>query len=216
VLTKPGELQAVLLAVNTSLGKSGSAASPKVAEGFEREHVRFLTDKLSKQTSGLAAANLRLEALIEIGLQLASESQHSCLLEEFCKSARALMNARYAVVGIGTDNGQHLDYVCSSCIDLERYPALTNPLALNSAAAKLMKQGQTGRIRNPTGNPEVLGLPSDCPPLESLLASPIVCCIILTDGSASSTGLEPWSSARKTSGWLEFLPRSSGGFMKTG
>jgi hypothetical protein len=131
-----------------------------VAENFGLEHLRFLTDKLSNQTTGFKAVNLRLEALIEIAFQLASESKQSCLLEQFCKSARALMSARYAIVSIAPKNGQDLDHLCASGVNLETYSVLKNLHASYHVVARLMEGRQPFRRRNPGGNPEVLGFPA--------------------------------------------------------
>jgi two-component system cell cycle sensor histidine kinase/response regulator CckA len=172
VLTKPCEPETVLLAVDACLGNS--APAPSVAESFDREHLRLLTDTLSEQTAEFKAVNLRLEALIEVALQLASESQQDCLLEKFCQSARSLMSARYAVVGIAPENGQCLDCLYTSGVDLEIYPCLKNPHASHDAVARLMEGRQPVRMRNPEGSPDTLGFPPDFPPFGSLLAAPIV------------------------------------------
>jgi two-component system, NarL family, sensor histidine kinase DevS len=145
-----------------------------VPENFSLEHVRFLTNKLSLQSDEFKAVNLRFEALIEIASQLASEPAHASVLEQFCQSARALMNARYAIVGTTPQNDHAIDHLCACGVDLENYPAIRDPHAVHHAIARLMQEGQPVRMRNPAGNPEVLGFPSSYPPFDSLLAVPIV------------------------------------------
>jgi GAF domain-containing protein len=174
VLTKPGELGAILRAVDECLGHSAPITSAWVPENFSLEHVRFLTNKLSAQSDEFKAVNFRLEALIEIASQLASEPLYDSLLERFCHSARALMNARYAIVGTAPENDHALDHLCVSGVDLEAYAALKNPHADSHAVARLTQRGEPVRMRNPGGHPEVLGFPNGFPPFDSLLAAPIV------------------------------------------
>ena len=99
VLTKPCDLEAVRQSVDACLNQSAIVAAPPVAESFDREHLRLLMDKLTKQTDELTAVNLRLEALVEASLRLASETDSSRLLEQFGKSARELISAKVCSCG---------------------------------------------------------------------------------------------------------------------
>src|SRR5689334_9143728 len=100
VLTKPCEPEVVIEAVDQCLGARPAARPPLVDQSFDRDHLRLLTDKLSEQTSQLSSANLRLQALLDVSLPLASESDPGRLLDRFCSAARDLITARYSVVGI--------------------------------------------------------------------------------------------------------------------
>ena len=77
VLTKPAEAEDVLQIVGRAL--SGAAQSirpsdaPQLSTAFDREHLRLITDKLSEKSEDLRSANARLRALINIGLELASD-----------------------------------------------------------------------------------------------------------------------------------------------
>ena len=48
-----------------------------VAENFDRDHLRLVMDKLSKQAAEMAAVNARLDALLEASLRLSSETEPS-------------------------------------------------------------------------------------------------------------------------------------------
>src|SRR6185503_5092816 len=77
VLTKPVEPDDVLnIVVRALAGETETgvppAASP-LTSAFDREHLRLLTDQLSVKAEDLRTANGRLRALINIGLELASE-----------------------------------------------------------------------------------------------------------------------------------------------
>jgi CheY-like chemotaxis protein len=94
VLTKPAESKEVLKIVGHALsGESEtgrpSDASPLTTE-FGREHLRLLTDKLSEKAGDLRTANARLRALINIGLELASERDPGRLRQSVRVAARDL------------------------------------------------------------------------------------------------------------------------------
>src|SRR5205807_1306713 len=94
VLTKPAEPEEVLKVVDRALsGESAPVAGPRkslTAAEFDREHLRLVTDKLSENAGELRASNARLRALINIGLELASERDASRLLQSVCSAARDL------------------------------------------------------------------------------------------------------------------------------
>ena len=88
VLTKPSEAAEVLKIVGRALsGESQTAmpadASPLTTE-FDREHLPLLTDKLSDKAADLRIANARLRALVNIGLELASERDSDRLIQRVC------------------------------------------------------------------------------------------------------------------------------------
>ena len=78
VLTKPVEPEEVLKIVDRVLSGERETETPPDAAPlpteFDREHLRLLTDKLSEKARDLSTANARLRALINIGLELASET----------------------------------------------------------------------------------------------------------------------------------------------
>jgi len=76
VLRKPVEPEEVLKVVDRVLSgdvKEPSRDAPPLPTEFDREHLRLLTDKLSDKARDLRTANARLRALINIGLELASD-----------------------------------------------------------------------------------------------------------------------------------------------
>src|SRR5207249_1455218 len=104
LLTKPSEPEVVLQTVDTALGLGSPPPSPPPQEEFDREHLRWLTDKLSQSANALRGANLRLNALVEICLALASERDPGTLLQNVCRAARELIGSQYAAVGV--ENGE--------------------------------------------------------------------------------------------------------------
>jgi two-component system cell cycle sensor histidine kinase/response regulator CckA len=173
VLTKPCDLETVRIAVDTCLSQTRPAVVPPVAESFDREHMRLLMDKLTKQTDELTAVNLRLEALVDTSLRLASETDSKRLLEEFGKSARELVSAKYVLVGIVKD-GNTFENLSVAGTAPGNSPIFTDPQrAYQVISALLPGAPQTRRIANLGGDPAVLGFPKDHPSFASLLAAPI-------------------------------------------
>jgi CheY-like chemotaxis protein len=104
LLTKPAERQDVLAVVGRALSGGSDAGLPagaaELASEFDREQLRLLTDTLSEKAEDLRAANARLRALINIGLELASERDADRLLQHVCVAVRDLFGATYVTLGI--------------------------------------------------------------------------------------------------------------------
>jgi PAS domain S-box-containing protein len=173
ILTKPSEPGVVLRTVDVALGLAAPPPPPLQNE-FDREHLRLLTDKLSQQATELQKANLQLSALIEISLQLASERDLRRLLEHFCYTARDLIGAKHAAVGVLDDDRQSLQHFFISGMDAERAVGIGAPMPGQGILGKLLAERQPSRLQNPGGDPGAVGFPPGYPPIYSLLAAPIV------------------------------------------
>jgi PAS domain S-box-containing protein len=121
VLTKPVEPEAVLAIVGRALAGASRASAPPptvlTISEFDREHLRLLTDKLSSNAEDLRAANARLRAVINIGLELASERDSTMVLQNVCLAARDLFGATYVTIGILALDGRTVERVVSSATD---------------------------------------------------------------------------------------------------
>jgi signal transduction histidine kinase/DNA-binding response OmpR family regulator len=174
VLTKPCEAEIVLQAVEQCLGHGVRAPRPAVSQDSDREHLRLLTGQLAHQSEELRSANLRLEALIETILQLASEATPERSAETFCTSARNLISARYALVGVASSDSPVPDRLYTSGVAAKESEALRNSPAVHAAMARLLRDGRPLRAQNQEGRPEALGFPPECPRFRSLLITPII------------------------------------------
>ena len=175
VLTKPSEPEDVLAAVNRVLsGKAavagGGDTTPLTAE-FDREHLRLLTNKLSENTEELKAANARLRALINVGLELAAERDSDRLLQNVCLSARDLFGATYVTLGILDRESRTLQRLVTSG------GSGTDWLRAGDAApgilATAIANRRAMRGENPGGAPMPLGLPAHHPAVHSFLVAPV-------------------------------------------
>src|SRR5439155_1120372 len=70
IITKPAEPEQILQVVNRVLGVPQAPVTPPPAEEFRQNHLRLLLAKLAQKADVVVP---RLDAMIELGLQLASE-----------------------------------------------------------------------------------------------------------------------------------------------
>ncbi len=175
VLTKPADSAEVLRIVDRVLAGApatspGSDPSPPPTD-FDREHLRLLTDKLSEKAGDLRTANARLRALINIGLELASERDADRLLQNVCASARDLFGATYVTLGILNRNDRLVKRFIT--YGLEAATWIKTGDAVTGILATVVAQRRTVRGDNPGGDPTRLQLPSLHPDLQAYLAAPI-------------------------------------------
>jgi CheY-like chemotaxis protein len=142
----------------------------QVTENFDRDHLRLVMDKLTRQAVEMASVNSQLDALLEASLRLASETEPSRLLDEFCKSARHLIASKFGMVGIVGENG---DQTYIAGLSPEAYPGLKDITRVHAVMAGLLSGQQPVRARNTSADPGNFGFPVDFPNFGSLLAAPI-------------------------------------------
>jgi CheY-like chemotaxis protein len=141
-----------------------------VTENFDRDHLRLVMDKLTRQAVEMASVNSQLDALLEASLRLASETEPSRLLDEFCKSARHLIASKFGMVGIVGENG---DQTYIAGLSPKAHPGLKDITRVHAVMAGLLSGQQPVRARNTSADPGNFGFPVDFPNFGSLLAAPI-------------------------------------------
>lgn len=110
VLSKPADGKALLTIVERALSsdrRSARTVGPAALDrAFDREHLRLVTNKLSDTIEDLRGANARLRAVINIGLDFASEQDVERLLAMVCVASRDLFAATSVTLGIVDGSGQ--------------------------------------------------------------------------------------------------------------
>jgi signal transduction histidine kinase len=141
---------------------------------FDEEHLRLVTDKLSAKADKLTRANERLTALVDLGLDLASERDVPRLLQSFCHRAREIVGARVAVVCILNDNTQQALHLAVSGLDAEAEARLRSGQPRHGFLHAILKQRTC--LRLPAGDDEAAdpGLPDSFPPCDAALGAPMV------------------------------------------
>jgi PAS domain S-box-containing protein len=173
VITKPAEPQTILNAVGAALGLAPALQPEPVAQDFDRDHLRLLTDKLSQKSDALRITNARLSALVDLNLQLASELDLRRLLQSFGRAARQIIGARYSIIAILDESGTRFQYVFTSGMDAESAAQLGSPDPASSVIGRLLRHEQPRRVRNPDGDPRVLGFSPAHPRVHSWLGVPV-------------------------------------------
>jgi len=171
IITKPAEPQQILDAVSRNLGTLPAPVAPPPLEEFRQKHMGLLLTKLSQKAESVVP---RLDAMIELGLQLASERDPQQLLGNFCAAARKVIGAKYATVGVLDKEDQSLRYLFASGMSPEIAARLGLARQQTAIPTAILSERQSHRLHGLSGNPQAVGLPIDHPPVHSFLCAPIV------------------------------------------
>jgi diguanylate cyclase (GGDEF)-like protein/PAS domain S-box-containing protein len=173
VLVKPCATPQFLQAVAEVLAGGGAALPTVVPDaGFDSEHLRLLTDKLSQRADALSAANSRLSVLTELNLQLASELDPKQLLNNVCAHARELLGARFAALAVTARASDGKTEVCVSGLSALVTQAVKDP----REDAGVLRRVYAERRAQRWGGDDVpvdLGLPPGFPAVQAAIAVPI-------------------------------------------
>jgi PAS domain S-box-containing protein len=181
VLTKPADPREVLKVVGRVLCGEPETEPPSGAQAltvpFDREHLRLLTDELSEETGDLRIANARLRALINVGLEIASDRDAGRLLQRVCVAARELFGATYVTLGILDRDGWTVRSLITCGADGTSGIAAAGWLETGDAVCGILGTVVTERrsVRgdNPGGDPANLQLPLLHPEVRAFVAAPI-------------------------------------------
>jgi two-component system, cell cycle sensor histidine kinase and response regulator CckA len=175
VLMKPAKPEEVLKIVGRVLsGESETGMPPDgspLTTEFDREHLRLLTDTVSEKTGDLRTANARLRALINIGLELASERDPDRLLQSVCVAARDLFGATYVTLGILDLNDRTVQRVVTCGANTANW--INRGDAVSGILGTVVAERRTLRGDNPAGDPARLQFPLLHPEVQTFLAAPI-------------------------------------------
>jgi two-component system cell cycle sensor histidine kinase/response regulator CckA len=135
------------------------------------------TTVTEEQTDDLRAANAQLKAVINIGLELASERDSNRLLHIVCVAARDVFSATYVTLGIvGREQRQVRKFlVCGADATCQARAAnwIKTGDATTGILATVVAEPRTVRGANPGGDPASIGLPAAHPEVRAFLAAPI-------------------------------------------
>ena len=174
VLIKPCEPEEILRVVEHALAHA-TVLVPLADAEFDREHLRLVTDKLALKVNELEAANLRLSALTDLNLQLASERDPQLLLHKVCRGARDLLGARGAVLAVRDKNDGESMHVATWGLAGDQAARLKEHPSFDSGIfAQVMADGRTRRFLNSPENPWTAEPSTGFPPLQCGLIAPVV------------------------------------------
>ncbi len=170
IITKPAEPEQILQVVSRVLGVPQALVTPPPVEEFRQKHLGLLLSKLAQKTETVAP---RLNAMIELGLQLASERDPQRLLAAFCSSSRKIIGAKYAVVGVLDQVDRSLRYLFASGLSRETADGLSAAHQRMAVSEAILSERQPRRLHGLAGDPRHVGLPREHPPVHSFLGAPI-------------------------------------------
>ena len=133
--------------------------------------------------------SLRIAALLELDIALASERDPQTLLSLFCHGAQDILNSRYAGIGMADKEGGALRLVATRGLADEATSAFAGIGIGDGLLGAVIREGRAHRSSQPLAT-STLGLPESHPPITSLLAVPI-----------------PHSSDASPLGWVYFADK---------
>jgi signal transduction histidine kinase/CheY-like chemotaxis protein len=172
VLTKPAEPEVILNTVSSALGETSFTDRQKQSAGAGAgvESPGKIPDALI----ALQAVSLRLSALIELGLELASERDPQRQLDRFCSSARSIIGSSYAALGILDEGKQSIRTFVVSPHDPEKKSNHNIPPAYHGVLGTVLTLRRPLRLRNPFSEVGVMDLSPDGSPISSFLCVPLL------------------------------------------
>jgi len=171
VLVRSRGADGIVRAVSEVLAGNTDTAAHPVDEGFDREHLQLITNKLAQKANLLRVANLRFAALTELNVQLASEREPSVLFEKVCRGARNLLGAKYSVLAVEKPGNA---VICaSSGVDIQT-TAVGGARVNAGLLGRVATERRPWRISSGNGSPIDAGLPGCFPPARAFLAAPVM------------------------------------------
>ena len=168
IIHKPSEPEAVLRAVGDVLGLAPADEPPSDREDESERAPLHVFSRVDE----LRFVNERLDALIQLGHKLAVEPSIPSLLENFCRSARKIIGAKYAVVGM-LEDGLSLRHFLTSGMRADAFSDAENLPVPDGLFLKLLKEGKAVRLRNVQSHPRGIGVPLNHPDITSFLGTAI-------------------------------------------
>jgi signal transduction histidine kinase/CheY-like chemotaxis protein len=168
IITKPAEPEQIYAIVNAALGpKQMPLPAPADFETQDRSRAR-LTAALSQKAALVVP---RLEALVALGLRLASERDPERLLSDFCNAARTIVGAQTAIVMIRhSGESSHYVFVSKAQQGSVAAPTLQPKDALYD---EVLTSRRTLRKSGLPGDAAAAGLPREYSPVSSLVCAPV-------------------------------------------
>ena len=175
VLTKPADASEVLDAVGRALAGDSDAHAPVVASTpamvSDSEQLRLMADQLSEKTDDLKLANARLRAMVNIGLELASERDAGRLLERVSAAGRDLFGASDVTLGIVDLDNRTVSRCYSVGTDAADW--IKPGDALMGILSTVVAERRTLRGGNPARDPSAAQFPALHPDVGAFLVAPV-------------------------------------------
>lgn len=169
-ITKPAEPEQIFSVVSTALGATNSPLPIPAPLAMQHDYLAKLTAALSQKAAHVVP---RLEAMIELGLRLASERDPQRLLADFCDASRKIIGAKFAMVAVRSNGESGSCYQFTSGLSAEVAQRL-GPVQWQAAThQEVLATRHPRRLHGLPGDPSIVGLPPEHPLVHSYLCAPI-------------------------------------------
>lgn len=136
--------------------------------------ARPTTDRSGTTPPAADEVRERFERLLAAGVSLASERTLAGVLRRVVDSARDVVGARFAALGVIGDDGRSLVTFEVSGLTAEQRTAIGAPPTGQGLLGVMLREGHPLRINNIAEHPLRHGFPANHPPMTSFLGVPIV------------------------------------------
>jgi PAS domain S-box-containing protein len=117
---------------------------------------------------------LQIATLNGIGQQIVSTPDPSGLLRAYCKGAREIIGAERASIWVVKDDNAEANLYCTSGWDDHGEAKRGMPAISHGIVEKMITKRAPVRLKNPSGDPSVLGLSSEFADIYTFLGGPII------------------------------------------
>ncbi len=150
--------------------------SPRWPPEAGRAYVLGVNDPATTSISQEEANHLRerFERVLAAGLAIFSEHSLSAVLQRVVDSAREVVGARYAALGVLSAGGDSLVEFVTSGLTAEEREAIGALPQGRGLLGLLIRRAAPIRIPDISEHPEQYGFPAGHPPMRSFLGAPIV------------------------------------------
>ncbi len=156
------------------VGADAAIRVPAPPAGADSETQRNrLVSYLDNSAARAHGLSMRLGALVELGLDLAEQSDPDRMLEMCCDAARDVLYARIAGICVLREDGRVADFVVSGT-SAQTADALREALEPRAGVLGRVLRGESPNLLNELdGDPTTIGLPIGHPDVRSLIVLPI-------------------------------------------
>jgi signal transduction histidine kinase len=116
----------------------------------------------------------RLERLVSAGLLLTSELSLEGVLQQTVNIAAAVINARYAAIGVLAPDGRYLESFTTYGVSPEERALIGPPPKGHGILGLVIREAKVIRLPDLTRHPDSYGFPPHHPPMHSFLGVPVV------------------------------------------
>jgi signal transduction histidine kinase len=121
-----------------------------------------------------SASHQALERLVRAGIRINAERKLDRVLQEVADSAREVVGARYAALGVLNDSGSGLSTFVTSGLTREEHTGIGPPPQGKGILGLLISDPKPLRLTDLLRHPQSYGFPPNHPPMHSFLGVPVI------------------------------------------